>query len=186
MDLSKLNIKQGLCISLGANINSQFGSPIDSLIKSRYEIEKIIKKLINTSQKVKVEDNQLKDFFKWSSLYRTKPLGITKSQPDYINCLLLSNGPFLPNATTEKAKYLLNELKNLEKEFGRNKSLEVERWLPRTLDLDIIWWDNLSVNDEELIIPHPRFKLRNFVITPLSEILSTSQEIEKLNIKSWK
>ena len=47
MELSNLNIKNGLCLSLGANIDSKFGSPINSLIESKFRIEKIINNLIH-------------------------------------------------------------------------------------------------------------------------------------------
>ncbi len=185
MELSNLNIKEGLCISLGANIDSKFGKPIDSLIQSKIKIEKIIYELLIKNLKDKLKDNELKKIFNWSSLYKTSPVGIKKSQPDYINCVLLVKSSLLPSASNTKAMEILQEFKNLEKEFGRDKDSEEERWLPRALDVDLLWWDNLNINNEELILPHPRFKLRNFVISPLAEILSSIQKIEKLNINRW-
>ncbi len=182
MELSNLNIKEGFCISLGANLEGPFGKPIESLIKSKSMVEDIIIDLINHERNKKVEINSLNNFFNWSSFYKTKPLGTNKPQSDYINCLLLARGPLMPTATPEKAKLILKKFQNLEVEFGRNKFLEDEKWLPRPLDLDIIWWDNLHMNDQELTLPHPRFKHRNFVITPLAEVLNLTQEVEKLNL----
>ena len=53
------------------------------------------------------------------------------------------------------------------------------------LDIDILWWDDLYINDDDFKIPHPRFKNRNFIISPLAEVLSITQKIEKLNVKNW-
>jgi len=185
MELSNLNIKKGLCISLGSNIDSTFGTPINSLIESKFRIEKIIGNLITLNHHDNLEKNILKEIFNWSSLYQTSPLGVVGEQPDYINCLLLVKGDLMPLASMEKARFLLREFQNLEKEFGRNKLSNDQRWLPRPLDIDILWWDDLFVNDEDFIIPHPRFQNRNFVISPLAEVLSITQKIEKLNVKNW-
>ena len=185
MELSNLNIKDGLCISLGSNIDSKFGTPINSLIESKFRIQTIINNLINLNHEGELEKNTLEKFFNWSSLYKTSPLGVAGKQPDYINCLLLVKGDLLPPSSIKLARLLLKEFQNLEKEFGRNKSSEEQRWLPRPLDIDILWWDDLSINDDDFKIPHPRFKNRNFVISPLAEVLSITQKIEKLNVKNW-
>ena len=185
MELSNLNIKHSLCVSLGANINSKFGSPINSLIESRPQIEQIIYNLIRSTQENQFEKNFLKEIFNWSSLYRTSPHETEVIQPDFINCLLLVESDLLPIPSVEKAKYLLNAFKDIERNFGRIKSINEQRWLPRSLDIDMIWWDNLNIHDEELILPHPRFKIRNFVIAPLSEVLGNSQKVEKLNENRW-
>jgi len=185
VELSNLNIKNGLCISLGSNIDSKFGTPVNSLIESKSRIENIIYNLINLNYEGQLEKNILKKIYNWSSLYQTSPFGVIGKQPDYINCLLLVKGDVLPPASIEKARFLLKEFQNVEKEFGRNKSSEHERWLPRPLDVDILWWDDLFVFDDDLKIPHPRFQNRNFVISPLAEVLSITQNIEKLNVQNW-
>ena len=185
MELSNLNIKNGLCISLGSNIDSKFGSPINSLIESKCRIENIINNLINLNPTENLEKNILKKICNWSSLYKTSPIGVFGEQPDYINCLLLVEGDLLPPSSIEQARFLLKEFQNIEKEFGRNKSSEEERWLPRPLDIDILWWDDLYINDDDFKIPHPRFQNRNFVISPLAEVLSIKQKIKKLNVQNW-
>ena len=185
MELSNLNIKNGLCLSLGANIDSKFGSPINSVINAKFRVEQIIKNFILKEQNNQFLPNQNKKYLFWSSLYKSHPHGIIKFQPDYINTILLVNTEAFPISSVENAKFLLQEFKTLEKEFGRDKSNLKERWQPRCLDIDIIWWDNLSFEDDILTIPHPRFMNRNFVILPLSEILSRFQRIEKLNIEKW-
>ena len=185
MELSNLNIKNGLCISLGANIDSKFGNPVNSLIESKFRIETIVNNLVTLNHQGKLEKNILKKIYNWSSLYQTSALGVIGEQPDYINCLLLIKGNLLPPSSIQQARFLLKEFQNLEKEFGRHKSSGEERWSPRPLDIDILWWDDLYIYDDDLKIPHPRFQNRNFVISPLAELLSITQKIEKLNVQNW-
>ena len=59
------------------------------------------------------------------------------------------------------------------------------KWLSRSLDLDILWWEDFYCKDEELILPHPRFMNRNFVISPLSEVLSRIQKVKKIEEPRW-
>jgi 2-amino-4-hydroxy-6-hydroxymethyldihydropteridine diphosphokinase len=63
---------------------------------------------------------------------------------------------------------LLTKLKNFEQQCGREKN--PERWGPRVLDLDIIRYGNLVIDDDTLIIPHPEYKKRLFVLLPMEEI----------------
>ena len=58
----------------------------------------------------------------------------------------------------------------MERIFGRNREKE-ERWGPRTLDIDLIAYDDLTVSDPDLILPHPRLFERAFVLVPLAEIV---------------
>ena len=185
MELSNLNIENGLCLSLGANIDSKYGSPIDTLINAKLKVELIIKNFISKDQNKEFLPNKDNIYFFWSSLYKSDPHGINEFQPDYINTLLLVKTQLFPISSVENAKFLLQEFQNLEKEFGRKKKNLKKRWQSRCLDIDILWWDNLYSKDDILTIPHPRFINRNFVISPLSEVLSRIQKIEKLNIEKW-
>ena len=185
MELSNLNIKNGLCISLGANIDSNFGKPIESLIICKPKLEEIIKTWINHGQPFKKESESTNTIFYWSSIYETSPHGVKDYQPNYLNTLVLIKSNSFPNPSKKNAKFLLKELKNLESDFGRKKNLKNKKWLPRCLDLDILWWEDLHLMDEELTLPHPRFIHRNFVISPLSEVLSIAQKIKKLNDPRW-
>ena len=81
MELSNLNIKNGLCISLGANIDSKFGSPIESLLVSKPKVEEIIKEWGNQSKTKKDENRKPNLNFLWSSLYETSPHGVENEQP---------------------------------------------------------------------------------------------------------
>ena len=94
-----------------------------------------------------------------SSLYRTKPWGVTE-QPDFINAVALLETALAPHD-------LLRALKALERDFGRTPSV---RWGPRAIDLDILTYDARKIQDPELSVPHPRVFERAFVLVPLAEI----------------
>ncbi|AFW93873.1 2-amino-4-hydroxy-6-hydroxymethyldihydropteridine diphosphokinase [Dolichospermum sp. UHCC 0352] len=93
-----------------------------------------------------------------SSWYRTKAIGPT--QPDYLNgcaILLVQMSP----------QTLLQQLLTIEQKFGRERQ---EHWGPRTLDLDLLLYDDLILHQPNLQIPHPRMTERAFVLVPLVEI----------------
>ena len=185
VELSNLNIKNGLCISIGANIDSKFGKPLESLIICKPKVEAIIKDWINQSRYKKASIKTSNPQFLWSSIYETFPHGVENEQPNYYNTIVLVKSCYFSKPSTQNAKSLLRALKKLELFFGREKTPKGKKWLSRCLDLDIIWWENLYVDDEELTIPHPRFMNRNFVISPLSEILSKSQKVKKIESPEW-
>tara|TARA_Y100000589_G_C27127677_1_gene619241 strand:+ start:541 stop:1107 length:567 start_codon:yes stop_codon:yes gene_type:complete len=185
VELSNLNIKYGLCISLGANIDSKFGPPKESLIQVKPLIEAIVYSLIDKKDKKSLHKEYKKEIFNWSSLYETVPEGTNKIQPNFINCVLLVNCDLLCKPSIKVARDILKEFQNLERKFGRKRDLEQERWLPRCLDIDLLWWENLKINEDDLILPHPRIIYRNFVISPLAEVLSKSQNIKKIFDKGW-
>ena len=184
MELSNLNIKNGLCISLGANIDSKFGSPLESLIHCKPKVEQIIKDWINQFHP-KIGMNITNPQFLWSSIYETFPHGVENEQPNYLNALVLIKSHYFPNHSTKNSKLLLTELKKLESFYGRKKNPKNQKWLSRCLDLDILWWEDFHTCDEELTLPHPRILNRNFVISPLSEVLSRTQNIKKYDDPRW-
>ena len=185
MELSNLNIKNGLCISLGANIDSKFGSPLESLLICKPKIEELINDWGENFDKIKKEKGKFHANFFWSSIYETLPHGVENKQPNYLNTLVLVKSNCFPKLSKINAKLLLKKLKNLEYFFGREKTPEGKKWLSRCIDLDILWWEDLHMINKELTLPHPRFMNRNFVITPLSEILSRSQKIKKFEDARW-
>jgi len=93
-----------------------------------------------------------------SSWYETRPIG--PQQPNYWNGCVLINTSLSPPE-------LLTTLLTIENEFGRVRE---ERWGARTLDLDVILYDDWIVKTECLQIPHPRMRERAFVLVPLAEI----------------
>ena len=94
-----------------------------------------------------------------SSFYETKPLGVS-DQNNFINCAVQIE-------TTLKPHDLLNYLLDTEKKLGRQSKGDLR---PRTIDLDIIFYDDLILETASLIIPHRQAHLRRFVIEPLCEI----------------
>ncbi len=94
-----------------------------------------------------------------TTIYETPPWGYT-DQPAFLNMVV--------KAETELEPYaLLSYLKEKEKNLGRVKNF---RNGPRQIDLDILFYDNLILEEEELTIPHPRLHERAFVLVPLAEI----------------
>jgi len=96
VELSNLNINNGLCISLGANIDSKFGSPLDSLLICKPKVEEIIEEWINPSILKKEENRKFNANFLWSSIYETSPHGVENDQPNYLNTLVLVKSNYFP------------------------------------------------------------------------------------------
>jgi 2-amino-4-hydroxy-6-hydroxymethyldihydropteridine diphosphokinase len=94
-----------------------------------------------------------------SSLYRTAPWGVT-DQPPFVNAVALVE-------TTLPPRDLLAVLKRIEAEEGR---IATYRWGPRVLDLDILTYGDLVLDEPDLVIPHARLRERAFALVPLAEI----------------
>ena len=98
------------------------------------------------------------ELVKRSSLYRSPPLDA--DGPDYINAVAEIK-------TTLSPLELLHQLQAIENAFGRER---LYRNSPRTLDLDVLLYENFNSDSAELTVPHPRMHLRSFVLMPLMEI----------------
>ncbi|WP_147195342.1 2-amino-4-hydroxy-6-hydroxymethyldihydropteridine diphosphokinase [Pantoea sp. MBD-2R] len=96
-----------------------------------------------------------------SSLYRTPPYG-PPDQPDYLNAAVALDTELAPEA-------LLDLTQRIELEQGRVR--KDERWGPRTLDLDIMLFGDLTLNTPRLIVPHYDMHNRAFMLVPLLEIV---------------
>jgi 2-amino-4-hydroxy-6-hydroxymethyldihydropteridine diphosphokinase len=96
-----------------------------------------------------------------SSDYRTPPWGEEAQEP-FINACVEVETSLDPHA-------LLFTLHKIEKRFGRDRAKE-QRWGPRTLDLDLLAYDDAVIKQPDLTLPHPRLFERAFVLMPLSEI----------------
>ena len=94
-----------------------------------------------------------------SSIYETKPVGVT-DQPDFLNGVVAIRTSLAPMA-------LLEVCLRIEAGLGRVRR---ERWGPRTLDLDLLWFAGVVMTAENLTLPHPRMAERAFVLVPLAEI----------------
>jgi len=96
-----------------------------------------------------------------SSLYSTEPVGFA-AQPRFVNAVVALETNLGP-------RELLDGLLALEQEFGRDRTAGIANG-PRTLDLDILLFDDLEISEPGLEIPHPRLTDRAFVLEPLNEI----------------
>ncbi|MHB8867242.1 MAG: 2-amino-4-hydroxy-6-hydroxymethyldihydropteridine diphosphokinase [Thermoleophilia bacterium] len=94
-----------------------------------------------------------------SRRYRTAAIGL-EDQPDFRNMvvqIVTSLGPF----------ELLDVCQLLETDAGRER---IVRWGPRTLDVDVLWYDGTFIDHERLQVPHPRMEERRFVLEPLADL----------------
>ena len=147
----------GLGSNLGNERNGIFESPK--------------KQLLNAIQSI---DNQTTiHLLRTSHFYQTQAIG-PGDQPDYINAAIKIE-------TSLSANQLLLALQSIENQQGRVRK---ERWGARTLDLDILVFDQLIENSEQLILPHPRAHERAFVLAPLNDLDSNLVIPKRGNISS--
>ncbi len=102
----------------------------------------------------------LLDNLKASRYYDTVPVGVSDPQPIYLNAAAVGK-------TTLAARELLDVLLGIERERGRERP---HANAPRTLDLDLILFGDAVIVEPGLVVPHPRFRERRFVLEPLAEV----------------
>jgi 2-amino-4-hydroxy-6-hydroxymethyldihydropteridine diphosphokinase len=129
-------------INIGSNLNSLKGDKL-------YNLNKAIELII--LEKIKIIES--------SSIYET-PSYPNQKNPKFLNVCLEIKTQIKPEA-------LLKKFKSIEKKLERIKGTKNQ---PRTCDIDIIDYENRIINTNDIIIPHPRAHLRNFVLYPLNEI----------------
>ena len=98
--------------------------------------------------------------YRASSEYETEPVGVPGQQPRFLNAAVVGTTALGPRA-------LLETLLDIERQAGRTRPFP---GAARTLDVDLILIDGVIVNEPDLVIPHPRFRERRFVLEPLAEI----------------
>lgn len=125
-------------------IGSNLGDRIHMLRKAAHELKILSRGPLETS-----------------SAWESEPVGPAKYP--FLNSVAILTTELLPID-------LLHFLKNIEKRAGRDPS--TPRWGPRLLDLDIVSWAGLAMESEKLIIPHPEYRRRLFVLLPLQELRS--------------
>ena len=116
--------------------------------------------------------SEILSFITLSSVYISKPM-YYENQDNFYNMALSG---FLDDDILPEV--LLEKIHLIEKEFGRNREKEIRNG-PRSLDIDIEYIEGLSLNTENLKIPHPKIKERAFVLVPVLEILDKTAD-EKL------
>lgn len=107
----------------------------------------------------KMENSTFMDVLNISPYYETEPVGI-KEQPRFLNAVVEVETNLTPQE-------VLSFIKETEKEFDRVRE---EKWAPRTLDIDILLFDDSKIIEKDLVIPHPYLEDRAFVLIPLESI----------------
>jgi 2-amino-4-hydroxy-6-hydroxymethyldihydropteridine diphosphokinase len=102
----------------------------------------------------------LPDVVAVSSVYETDPVGGPEGQGPYLNLVVELETELSP-------RRLLEWGQRLEAEAGR---VRLERWGPRTLDIDVLWVGDQVVDEPDLQVPHPRLWERDFVLVPLADL----------------
>jgi 2-amino-4-hydroxy-6-hydroxymethyldihydropteridine diphosphokinase len=111
----------------------------------------------------KLDHSRDLDILNISEVYETEPWGTAETaadQPDFMNAVVEIETQLTPHE-------LLATCKGIEEMMGR---VPGERWGPRIIDLDILLYEELVIEDDDLILPHPRMHERRFVLEPLAEI----------------
>lgn len=98
-----------------------------------------------------------------SAIYETQAWGVDNQQAYLNQCVKIT--------TDLSPENLIKTLLSIEKSLGRERNFD-HTYEPRTLDIDILFYNNLITEQEHLVIPHPRLQLRKFVLIPLNEIAS--------------
>lgn len=130
-------------IGMGSNLDQ----PVEQLLKARLSLDALPASRV------------LADSGLYSSQAMTLP-GDDRPQPDYINAVVKLETQLSPIE-------LLDQLQAIEKAQGR---VRLERWGPRTLDLDILLYDDVHIDEPQLTVPHAAMAQRNFVLYPLQNI----------------
>ena len=113
-----------------------------------------------------------------SSLYETDPVGFTDQNP-FLNMVVHLQ-------TSLSALELLDICQEIEQKLARKRTV---RWGPRTIDLDILLYNQDNMKTERLIVPHPRMQERAFVLIPLLELHPSMEGAEKpssTGVRLWK
>lgn len=103
-----------------------------------------------------------------SPFYRSAPVGSDTAQPDYVNAVAVCQSRIAPEV-------MMQWLLDVERQFGRDRRQDIARNAPRTLDLDLLIYGDLSMQTPMLTLPHPRLHERAFVLRPLLDLIPDAQ-----------
>lgn len=126
-------------------LGTNLGDRFANLLKAQHEIGRLVGKIVTQS-----------------SIYKTQAWGNTQ-QPDFFNQVIEINTSLSPEIA-------LTTILSIEEGMGR---IRYEKWGPRVIDIDILLWNNLIIETNQLTIPHPGIALRKFTLLPLNEIAAS-------------
>ncbi|RJQ32696.1 MAG: 2-amino-4-hydroxy-6-hydroxymethyldihydropteridine diphosphokinase [Actinobacteria bacterium] len=109
-----------------------------------------------------------------SSVYQSKPIGL-EDQPDFYNLVIKARTDLNPHQ-------LLDYIQHIEVNLGRKREA---RWGPRTIDIDILLYNNQVISSDRLVIPHPRMIERLFVLKPLLEVEPELELPDRKEVKNY-
>jgi len=110
-------------------------------------------------QAINAIEEEIAPVIKQSAVYETQSWGKTDS-PDYLNQVILID-------TQLSAQIILQKILNIEWKIGRVRE---EKWGPRLIDIDILFYGDILIDEPELQVPHPHLHKRRFTLEPLAEI----------------
>jgi 2-amino-4-hydroxy-6-hydroxymethyldihydropteridine diphosphokinase len=96
-----------------------------------------------------------------SKVYETSPVGCPAASPPFLNAALELSSEMRPHE-------LLDSFKSIERDLGRSPNREKNS--PRTIDVDLLYYDDIALSEPDLTVPHPRIARRRFVLRPLADI----------------
>ena len=134
--------KHKIYLGLGSNLGDRQGN----ISRAYAEIEKLIGTIVRQS-----------------ALYESEPWGF-ESANSFINSVICCETTLSPHEVLKKTQ-------SIERELGRTQKSVDGHYHDRTIDIDILLYDDLTVNEPDLKIPHPLMRQRDFVMKPLSEII---------------
>ena len=134
--------KHKIYLGLGSNLGDRQGN----ISRAYAEIEKLIGAIVRQS-----------------ALYESEPWGF-ESDNSFINSVICCETTLSPHEVLKKTQ-------SIERELGRTQKSVDGHYHDRTIDIDILLYDDLTVNEPDLKIPHPLMRQRDFVMKPLSEII---------------
>lgn len=134
--------KHKIYLGLGSNLGDRQGN----ISRAYAEIEKLIGAIVRQS-----------------ALYESEPWGF-ESDNSFINSVICCE-------TTLSPREVLKKTQSIERQLGRTQKSVDGHYHDRTIDIDILLYDDLTVNEPDLKIPHPLMRQRDFVMKPLSEII---------------
>jgi 2-amino-4-hydroxy-6-hydroxymethyldihydropteridine diphosphokinase len=134
-------------MEIGLSLGSNIGNRLDNLKEAR-------RRILATSGMKRVAQ---------SSVYETEPVGVKLEyrRLEFLNAVLIVDSPC-------SAPVCYNQLRKIEDDMGRHRS--PDRYSPRSIDIDLIYIDNLHLENGGLLIPHPHWAERRFVVQPLADI----------------
>lgn len=134
--------KHKIYLGLGSNLGDRQGN----ISRAYAEIEKLIGAIVRQS-----------------ALYESEPWGF-ESDNSFINSVICCETTLSPHEVLKKTQ-------SIERQLGRTQKSVDGHYHDRTIDIDILLYDDLTVNEPDLKIPHPLMRQRDFVMKPLSEII---------------